>query len=242
MEPQYDIKAWAVETTVGRRVFNCNFRMLGREVKGWQLLKAVPMHRDRRSSEMTYLWRSTEAPEQLVRVSGSELTDWREAQKQLMDMLMHSMRPDLPRGTGRLAEVGDIQFVARAPGSDIPAAVQFTRGNIAVAVNSVGSVTIDVSDIAAIVDRALSEPPTKVPSLRTLAKRQVPKTVLVKGKTGVSLVKNLKKVGDAWLKAIVPDGELRRKGEALVYLSPQPGKKTVQIFNIRARSVTSAKK
>jgi hypothetical protein len=243
METQYDIKAWAGETALGKRVFNYNFRMLGREVTGWQMLKAVPMHRDRTLSETTYLWQSKDAPDrQLVRVNVGELADWRAAQKHLLEMLGHSMRPDLPRGTGKLAEVGDIEFVARAPGSDIPAAVQFTRGNVAVAVNSVGSVTIDVSDIAAIVDRVLSESPTGVPSLRTRAKPQPPKTVLIKGKEGASLVKDLKKVGDAWLKVIVPDGELRRKGDALVYVTPQAGRKTVQIFSIRTGVASPARR
>ena len=234
MDSHYDIKAWAGETTLGRRLFNYNFRMLGREVTGWQMLKVVPMHRDSVLLEMTYLWQSKDAPNrQLVRVNVGELADWRAAQKHLLGILEHSMRPDLPRGTGKLAAVGDIEFVARELQSDISAAVQFTRGNIAVAVNSVGSVTVDVSDIAAIVDRMLTEPPTSVPSLRRLAKLQLPKTILVKGRKRVRLLKSLKKVGDRWLKAIVPDGELRRSGDALEYTTPQPGKKTVQIFSIR---------
>jgi hypothetical protein len=33
MESTYDIKAWAGETTLGRRVFNYNFRMIGREAR-----------------------------------------------------------------------------------------------------------------------------------------------------------------------------------------------------------------
>jgi hypothetical protein len=206
--------------------------MSGRELAGWQLLKAVPMHRDRTLTETTYLWRSQEAPErQMVRVSVAELPHWRAAQTHLRDALAHTMRPDIPRGTGSLSNVGDIEFVAREPQSDIPAAVQFTRGNVAVQVNSVGSVTVDVSNVAAAVDHALAEPPTKVRALRAAAKRVTPRSVVVR-KQGAPLVKDLRKVGDRWIKVIVPDGELRRRGDALVYTSTEPGKKDVQIFTI----------
>ncbi len=237
MESHYDIKAWAEETKLGQRIFNYNFRIQGHELKGWQLLKAVPMHKDARLAEVTYLVQSEEAADrQMVRMNIAELADWRAAQKHLLAILDHSMRPDLPRGTGKLGALGDISLVARAPQSDIPAAVQFARGNIAVAVNSVGTVTIDVSEIAATVDHLLTEPPAKLPSIRKLSKPRPPKAVLLKGKEGATLVKDLKKVRDAWLKVIVPDGELRRKGDALVYISRQPGKKVVRIYAINVRT------
>ena len=64
----YNLKAWAGETTLGRHIFNYNFRMFGREVPGWQMLKAVTMHKDRTLSEITYLWQNKDAAEQqLVR-------------------------------------------------------------------------------------------------------------------------------------------------------------------------------
>ena len=39
MSAQYDTAEWAAETTLGRRVFNANFRMTGNELPGWQLVK-----------------------------------------------------------------------------------------------------------------------------------------------------------------------------------------------------------
>ena len=148
------------------------------------------------------------------------------------------MRPNIPRGTGKVASVGDVNLVARDLRSDFVAAIQFTRGNVAVVINSIGQVNIDVSEIAASVDRSISESPTKQPSLRTLAKRQTPNTVVIKAKESATLVKSIKKVseGNTWLKVIVPDGEVVRKGDALLYSSPKPGKKTVQIFAIRSRA------
>jgi hypothetical protein len=232
---EYDTKAWAGETTLGRRVFNHRFRMLGREFSGWQLLKRVPMHEDRSMSEVTYLWQNEAAPrQQLIRVNVREVGSWRDAQKQLLGVLHENMRSDLPRGTGRLAELGDVQFVARALPSDIPAAVRFTRGNIAVSVDSAGPTILDVSEIALGIDRLLREAPTKVPALRRLAQVKTPKIALIKGKEGVALVKDLAKSGDQWLKVLVPDGELRRKGQSVVYTAPPPARKAVQVFVIRS--------
>jgi hypothetical protein len=235
MESKYDNKAWSRETELGRRIFNYNFRMLGREVRGWELLKVVPMHTDRALSEMTYLWQNKNAPKrELVRINVSELLDWRAAQKHFLGILQHSMRPDIPRGTGTLAALGDIEFVAKAAQSDIPAAIQFTRGNIAVAANSVGSVSIDVSDIAFIVDRMLIEPPIRIPSLRKYAKQISPRRVRTRGTDEAALIKDVKFAGNAWLKVIVPDGELRRRDGAIEYMTKQLGSKSVQIFLIRA--------
>jgi hypothetical protein len=98
----------------------------------------------------------------------------------------------------------------------------------------VGSVLIDVSGIASIVDRMLTEPPGRTPSLRKYAKQLPPRTVQTRGKEGSPLFKELSSAGDAWLKVVVPDGELRRSGEAIVYVAAQPGKKIVQIFSVRA--------
>jgi hypothetical protein len=46
------------------------------------------------------------------------------------------------------------------------------------------------------------------------------------------LIKGLKKLPPPkmWLKVIVPDGELKRKGEDLIYTSPSAGKKRVSVF------------
>ena len=110
----------------------------------------------------------------------------------------------------------------------------FVRGNIAVSVNSVGSVTIDVSEIAAIVDRLLTEPPA-MPSLREWPNRDRRKRFSSKVRKRAA-GERLKKVGDGWLKVMIPDGELRRKGDAVIYISRQPGKKVVRIYAINVRT------
>ena len=58
MDADYDLKAWDEETTLGRRVFNYNYRMLGYEVKAWAMFKAVPMQKAKGITEVAYLWQS----------------------------------------------------------------------------------------------------------------------------------------------------------------------------------------
>jgi len=235
LKSKYDSKTWATETNAGRRVFNHNFRIKGSDVADWPLVKAVLMHKDKRLVETTFVVRGKDSPDRhLISVNVTELPDWRSAQKHLLEILDHCMRPDIPRGSGDAATVGDVSFVARAPESDVPAAIQFTRGNIAVAVSSVGPVNIDVSAVAAAVDRLLSEPTEKLPSIKKLAKVQAPKSVVIRSKEGSRLVKSLKATGDTWLKVIVPDGELRREDNALVFVSRKHGKKSVQIVSVSA--------
>src|SRR5262249_34252930 len=151
----------ALEATRG--VFNYNFRLLGGEFRGWELLKVVDMKTGQVPDEKVYLWKSKGDPgRDMVRVLIAERSDWRLAQERLRDELSNSLRPDIPRGTGKLGGLGDIVFVSRNPQSDVPAAISFTRGNICVLVNSVGASNTDVSELAAILDNLLSKPPRKV--------------------------------------------------------------------------------
>ncbi|MDM0078693.1 hypothetical protein QTH90_30095 [Variovorax sp. J2P1-59] len=242
MESTYDTKMWARETTIGRRIFNLNFRMMGRELPGWQLVKTVPMHQDRMMVETVYMWQSQDAPDRhVVHATVTTLHDWRLAQKQLIHMLNHTMRPDLPCRTGASAAAGDIEFVARAPVTDIPASIQFSRGNVAVAVSSVGSANVDVLPVAAVMDRMLIEAPGSVSFLRALAKQIAPRTVTFgEGEASAKLV-SLSKVRDAWLKAIVEEGEIRQKDDALMYFSKRLGRRDVQVFSI-SRGEPAARK
>jgi hypothetical protein len=228
MPTPYDASGWADETTLGRRIFNHNVRLTGREAPGWTLVKVAPMHRDERLAETAYLLqeKSPDGARRQVRVGIHELPDWRAAHQQLLAILAHAMRPDLPRAAGRLAALGDVAFVAAEPRTDIPAAISFTRGNVAVTLSSVGGTTADVSPIAAAIDQALKDPPAKSPALRRRARPTPPETVEAAG----ALIDRLSSHGDAWVKALVPDGELHRRGEALVYTPAEPGRKAVQVF------------
>lgn len=228
MESRYDRKAWAAATTLGRRVYNFNFRLAAVDIPGWQLLKAIPMHVDPQTVETVYVLRPKDGPpEQLIRIGTAELSSWRAAQDYLTQLLDHTMRPDLPATTN---ELGDVAFVAKEQPSDAPAAAQFTRGNIAITISSVGEATASPLPLAAAIDRLLSQPVALLPHLTKFASRKKPQTVLPRGKLGATLVKDLpRSTGSAWMKVTVPDGELLRKDKALVYVSGKKTKQSVQI-------------
>ena len=236
MNTHYNAEEWAAETTVGRQVFNYNYRMLGREVQGWKLAKVVTMQESPDATERAYLWQSKSDPDrEMVRVSITERHNWRSAQESLREQLDYSMRPAIPRGTKTLAQVGDVNYVGREAQTEIAAAISFTRGNVCVSVSSVGERNVDVSAIARTVDRALSAPPAR----REVEKgrvRAAPKVAAVEAEEAHVLVDNLGQAapGGGWLKVIVPDGELRREGNTLIYASAQGGEKQVDVFIVPA--------
>jgi hypothetical protein len=170
----------------------------------------------------------------MVRVGITERHHWRLAQESLHQHLMHCMRPDIPRGTKKLAQLGDVIFVSRESHTDVAAAISFTRGNVCVSVSSVGEKNVDVSGIAARLDGALSEPPAKREVEKGQVRALTPKMASVKANEAYVLIKNLQKAAPrgGWLKIIVPDGELSRKGDALIYVSAQGGRKQVGTFAV----------
>jgi len=233
MHAQYNVEEWAAGTTRGRRVFNYSYRMLGTELKGWELLKVVTVQETPEVTEKVYLWQSKSTPgRELVRVGITERHHWRLAQESLHQHLTHCMRPDIPRGTKKLAEMGDVNYVGREPRTDVPAAISFTRGNVCVTVSSVGDKSVDVSEIAASVDRALSERPAKGEEKKGRVRARAPKVVALEANKARVLIENLQKATPraGWLKIIVPEGELIREGNALMYVSPEGGKKSVDTF------------
>ena len=145
------------------------------------------------------------------------------------------MRPDIPRGAGALAKLGDINFVSRDPQADVPAAISFVRGNVCVLVNSVGESSVDVSEFASGLDHLLSKPPPKAKVEKWQVRVRAPKSVAVKARKARVLIKNLKTASSRgeWLKIIAPDGELSMKDNALIYISPHDGKKRIGIFEFK---------
>ena len=233
MNTKYDKDEWAAATTQGRQVFNFGYRLTGREFKGWKLLKNVRMQERRDLTENVYIWESSSDPKhEMIRVSITECHNWKLAQESLHQTLMECMRPDIPKGTKKLAQVGDVNYVAREAHTDIAAAIRFTRGNVSVDVSSTGDKNVDVSEMAVVLDHALSEAPAKKGAAKRQPRVRVPRSVDVAARKSVVLVENLPEAvpRGVWLKIFVPDGELRRKGDALVYVSPTSGKKTVRAF------------
>jgi hypothetical protein len=236
MNTKYDRDEWATGTTLGRRVFNFGYRLTSSEYKGWKLLKTVTMQEGRDRTEKVYIWESNSDPKhEMIRVSVNERHDWRLAQESLHQYLMECMRRDIPRGTKKLAQLGDVNYVGREPQTDIVGAITFTRGNVCVSISSAGEKSVDVSEMAAVLDRALSEPRARIEAGKGQVRARVPESVDVAARKPVVLVEKLPEAvpRGGWLKIVVPDGELRRKGDALIYESPEGGKKRVRAFAAR---------
>lgn len=235
MNEQYSIEEWAAGTTRGRQMFNYNYRMLGNEIKGWKLIKVVTLREDSDVTQKAYLWQSRSDPErEMIRVDITERHNWRLAQESLLEYLMQCMRPDIPRGSRNLAQLGDVVFVGRSPQTDMPGAVSFTRGNVFVTVSSSGEKDIDVSGAAAPIDRILSEAPARRDVDKGKARVLRPRTATVRANESQVLIDNLEKAAKRgeWLKIIVPDGEIARRDNSLTYVSGEGGKKEVNAFAI----------
>lgn len=233
MESRYDPKEWADRTTRGRRVFNAGFRLVGADLRGWRLIKTVPMETSRGEGEPTAIWIRGDDPKRfMVRVSTAELPDWRAAHGRLLEGLRASMRSDIPPGTGELAALGDVNYVGRDPETDAAASISFTRGNVHVTVRSVGDQTIAVGDIALRIDRMLNERPPKAQVRSQRIKAASIKVGERQARGPYPVIRSLPRaVGrDGWLQVIAPDGELRREGNAIVYVAGEPGPKTVESF------------
>ena len=235
MQKPYNTEKWAAATTRGRQLFNYHYRMLGNEIKGYKLLKVVSMQDNLDLTEKVYLWQSERDPlHEIIRVAITERYNWQQAQKSLHDHLTDSMRPDIAEGTRNLAQLGDVVFVGREPHSQTPGAISFSTGNLFVSVTSNGEKIVDVSDIATRLDRTLSELPAEKELERGSVRDLRPSAATVKSNEATVLIEKLsQRVAEGgWLKVIVPDGELSRKGDALHYHTGEGGEKQIGIYAI----------
>jgi hypothetical protein len=237
MNTHYNIEQWAAATTSGRHVFNYNFRMTGNEIRGWELTKIATMEDESGFPEAVYLWQKKGSEgRELIRVGIVETDYWRNAQNQLLDRLHHSMRPAIPQGTGKLARLGDVCFVGKEQDADATVAAFFSRGNLSIAVSSVGEKPVDVSVVAKSLDKMLGEPPASEDVKRGLVEAETPSMVEVAANESVRLIERLpeKVVRSGWLKIITQDGELKRDGDVLIYVSAEGGAKSI----LRYRAVS----
>jgi hypothetical protein len=232
MTAEYDPTSWAAETSLGRRVFNFNFRLSGDEMRGWELVNLTDADLESGAREHIYVYRQSKAPQEvLLRVDIIELDNWRSAQQRLHTTLLHCMRPEIPRAKGRLSRTGDICYMGDQADAGLATSAFFTRGNLFVSVTSVGDVLADVVSLAKKLDSMLSEVPKDTGSSRASAGKLSPDVQLKDVKEGepVAVIDSLADVAadGGWIKVIAPDGELRRDEDRLVYLPEKGGKKKV---------------
>ena len=233
MNSTYNTEEWAAATVLGRQVFNYNYHFSGNEFKGWKLIKVVLLMQSGESTQKTYMFENISNPKhEILRIDVTERYSWDLAQQSLQQNMEAKMRSDIPKGTGDLERIGDVNYVAREQFSDIPAAISFTRGNILLSLNCVGDRNFDVTAIAAQIDDELHKPATKSQLEKEKIKRIKPTSAVTYANEPYVLSKNLKKQfkSISWVKIIVSDGELKRRGDELIYTSSKEGKKTIDIF------------
>jgi hypothetical protein len=230
--PRIDLEDWAAATDLGRRVFNFNYRMTGSEIRGYELVNIVDMRSEPDLTERVYMWEKKGSDgKQLIRVGIAEAAEWRRAQAQLQSQLGESMRPDIPRGTGKLAKLGDISFAAGDDRAAI-AAVSFVRGNLSVTVDSAGSEPVDVAAVATSLDRLFSAPPKAQELAEARVVDRSPAPLEVPKAASIALPERLPEpvLSNGWLKVIVPDGEIGRDGDRLIYRSAEEGTKRIEQY------------
>ncbi len=236
MDSQYDKKEWEKVTTLGRRLFIYNYGMRGNEFAGWELIKTAVMESEPGVEETIYMWqRKKSHEEELIQVSIFESSYWRHAEHHLMNQLQHCMRPDIPRGKGKTASIGDVQHIGQAPKSEDITAIFFSRGNLQVTVRSVGSKPVDVVALAKKMDNRFIKPPTKAEEKAGVVSTLKPATLTVKKAKRAVLLEKLPEPipRSGWTKVLVPEGELRRDGDVLYFTSEKAGQKSVEILNFK---------
>lgn len=225
MESTYDLKAWEQVTTLGRRLYIYNFGMNGAEFDGWELADTSTASHSPGESEKIFLWKRVNGEGQLIQVRVIECGCWRDALQVHHDQLMRSNRPDIPRGEGKTAGIGDIQHVGQVPSGEVEALV-FTRGNLQISVSSMGFTAVDVSELAQALDDLLTGPPAGPSESLTGKARKKEMTVLID-----KLPEPTTESG--WTRVLAPDGEILREGDSLYLLEEKGGDRTVEMVRYR---------
>ena len=234
METKYDTTEWESETVLGRRLFIYNYAMRGNELSGWELVKTVIVQHEPDVTEKTYLWKRKSAEEELIQVYVIETPYWSHAQQYLKMQLHHCMHPEIPRGTSKAANIGDVQYVGKAGDSSKVEALFFSRGNLQINVRSAGKKAVDVLRFAQDMDARFVKPPVKSgPKAQASRKLRPGKVSVKKGQKAVIVEKLPEPVTrSGWLRVEVPDGEIRREGDSLYYIPDTAGAKSIQIVRL----------
>ncbi len=233
MDSGYDTKKWAAKTDLGKRLFIYNYNMFGNEFSGWELVNSVITEIEPNVSQKIYIWKNTKAKdEQLIHISIVERSYWQHAQLQLKNELKHCMRPDMPKGKGKITTIGDIRYIGNPPDSKKVTAVFFSRGNLQITIRSVGQSKVDVVKFAKKMDNRFVKPPTKAEEKSGFAKKIKPVKIAVKKQVKVVVIDKLSEPvpRSGWLRAMSEDGELRRDGDTLKCIYQKGGKKKVELM------------
>jgi hypothetical protein len=233
MQTRYDTSEWKSETVFGRRLFIYNYAMRADELSGWDLIKTVSVeHEEEEVTEKIHIWKATASQEDSLRISIVETADWLQAHEFLKLELEHCMNPEIRHTSGTTQKAGDVQYFANAEDSATPAAVFFTRGNLQINVRSLGEKPVNALRIAMRMDARLLNP---LPAgSAPPADSAHPISLVATPPDTVRILDKLPEFasGWRWLRVEVPDGEVRREGDALLYIPATAGSKVIQTLRL----------
>lgn len=231
---QYDLKKWAEETKIGKRLLIWKYFMAGNEFKGWTLIKTISEQIYDGKKNFTYLWqKDDDKGEELIRIDVIESISWRQSQELLLKQLIEDYQAlQLPEAISRNIELGDAAFIGLG---ETILSIIFTRANMLVRMHSVGKKNIPVVNIAEQVDKLLVTRPKRskkgvIPEIEVFSSdRKVAKinelvTFDIKAKD--PLGRNI------WYKFMVDQGELSVKNEKVSFLSEIQGQPEITSYVI----------
>ena len=241
MDKEYYAKILEEAAPKGRGLLVYNVELQANYFNGFKLVKRFVMERTSTLTEKVYIFQPVgeSGSDVMIRVSLAELNNAENAKARLGQELTQSMRPEIPPGTGELEAVGDVNFVGRSGPADLTAGISFTRGNICVTVRNAGAKRVDVSELAKQIDELLcgerrvdADENAESAGMRTSAVerssragRTEGRPVAVRGRERVMVVRELSELTaeEGWVRISVPQGELSREGNAVVYWAEAAG-------------------
>lgn len=232
METPKSIQETIARSPAGARVFNHNLRLSGDELPGWEIFRSAITETGRHPSAHAYFWRRRGGGDrQVIRVDIAESENWRVSLTQLASDLAQRMNPEPILAAEGTAMLGDLQFSYREQVTDIVAATLFNSGNLRVALSSVGETTVDVSPAATLLDSLIGDPAASG-AKRTASGKASSRVTEAKPGSPIVLVEDLfaGEFSAAWLKVVVPDGELQRDRNRLVYTPTEGGRKQIHTY------------
>ncbi len=254
MNTPQDMGAWRVAAAGVPSVYIHNYRMLGAELKGWELVNVAEMADSPGAVEHVYLWaRKGFDGKALLRVSISEFGDVGSALLGLQGVLANSMNPEVPPAPKALVPAAGVAFAAGAGAGAGAGAIKgapkgdqgkkaelhaawLQLGNLTLRIDSVGDEPADVAPLVKLLATRFTKPPSSAALAGAQASEIKPGARARAAVAGdaAPLIENLAQHAqrNRWVQVLAPTGELRREGDAVLYAGPAAGRHAARSFVI----------
>lgn len=224
LEKRYEFQSWQGSNKLDTELFVSGFFFSGDELPDWKLAR----HRELRSLELPRTVRSLweggneeRAAESLL-VEVYECDRRREAHAFLIDLAGEFQGPALER----TEQVGDVGFASAGRHG-----ILFARGNLVISVRNAGSRLREVDELAATLDRQLTERPEPGPGAAPRIRAFRPGPGFEPGRGGPLEVEVAHpRQRPVWLKLFSEGGEVYREEGRLMWTRAAPGPARVTLY------------